>query len=93
MAKKARKEKNKRFSYIGSSAKYTLLVNGDELNIIGGALNSLSSNISNAIRMKPTEYRKKYGHEKEDRRLEDSLKKTDRLINDLDVFGLRGYKY
>ena len=45
MAKKNRKESNKRFSYISSGAKYTLELNGDELNIIAGALHSLINNI------------------------------------------------
>lgn len=93
MAKKNRNESNKRFSYIGSGAKYTLELNGDELNIIAGALHSLINNISKAMKLTPAQYMKNQGHFKEDRRLNDSLKRAKKLQEDLNLYSQQGYFY
>lgn len=93
MAQKNRKESNKRFSYIGQGAKYTLKLNGDELNILAGALHSLINNISNAKKLTPAQFLKTQGFSKEEWRLNSSLEKAKKLQDDLDLYPQTGYFY
>lgn len=91
MAKKTRKESNKRFSYISRAAKYTLELNGDEVNIIAGALHSLINNISKSMKLTPSQYMNLQGHVKENWRLDESLKKAKKLQEDLNLYSQAGY--
>lgn len=90
MAKKNRSEKNKRFNYIGTGAKYTIELNGDELNTIAGALQNSVKMASEEDKLTEAQFLKKHGFYK-DNICKNIINKSKKILKDLNIEGMRGY--